>query len=93
MKNKIIEYKIKLEELKESDLNIDKSMVSKLLVMANLAELAIISNIKLSKQEIHEYFQAKASVGRYFCDWKLDWVAEGYIDIVYYIKENDLSEK
>ena len=46
MKSGIIQFKRKLEELKESDLNIDKSMVSKLLVMANLAELSIITNIK-----------------------------------------------
>ena len=40
---------------------------------------------------MEEYFQAQASIGRYFCEWNLDWIAESYYSIVQYIKENNLS--
>ncbi|MCE2743589.1 MAG: hypothetical protein LW701_08495 [Fluviicola sp.] len=60
--------------------------------MANIAELAIISNVKIKKREIDVYFSAQASIGRYFCDWHLDWVPQYYFEITKYLKKNDLYE-
>ncbi len=92
MRSRIIQFKLKLEELKESKSLIDKSMISKLLIMANISELAIISKVKIKKQEIDDYFNAQASIGRYFCDWHLDWVSEYYFEITQYLKKNNLFE-
>jgi hypothetical protein len=87
MRNRIIEYKIKLEELKESKSLIDKPIVSKLLIMINIAELAIISKAKIKKKQgIDWAFNAQSSIGRYFCDWYLDCVPEYYFEITQYLK-------
>ena len=93
MRNRIIEYKIKLEELKESKSLIDKPIVRKLLILVNIAELAILLKTKIKKKQgIDGCFNAQASIGRYFCDWYLDCVPEYYFEITQYLKKNDLYE-
>ncbi len=52
MRNRIIEYKIKLEELKESKSLIDKPIVRKLLILVNIAELAILLKTKIKKNKV-----------------------------------------
>ena len=52
MRNRIIEYKIKLEELKESKSLIDKPIVRKLLILVNIAELAILLKAKIKKNKV-----------------------------------------
>jgi hypothetical protein len=93
MRNRIIEYKIKLEELKESKSLIDKPIVRKLLILVNIAELAILLKAKIKKKQgIDGCFNAQALIGRYFCDWYLDCVPEYYFEITQYLKKNDLYE-
>jgi hypothetical protein len=91
MIEKIINYKKNLEEVKNSrdpkTTNINKSDICQILIMANLAEMCIRSDIKVPKED-RNYFEGQAFVGRYFDDWGLPWVGKEYLDIVKYIKEN-----
>lgn len=88
---KIIEFKEKLEKIKNdkssSSLKIEKGILSKILVMANIAEMCIYSNTNVPDED-RNYFEGRVSVGRYFGDWGLDWVTDYYIEITEFIKEN-----
>ncbi len=91
MLDKIKEFKRKVEEVKETHPFADKigrGSFSKLLVMANLAEMCIYSNTKVPAQD-RNYFEGQATVGRYFSDWGLDWIATDYLEICEYIKHNN----
>jgi hypothetical protein len=88
MISKIIQYKERLENLKNNHLQIDKSILCKILVMVNIAEMLIHANIYIDDSD-KKYFEGQVAVGRYFCDWNEDWVAEEYFEVVKYIKENN----
>jgi uncharacterized protein involved in tellurium resistance len=87
MIEEIIEFKRKLEELKNTTSEaIDKATICKVLVMLNIAEMVIRSNTKVEDKEKH-YFEGQAFIGRYFGDLGLDWIAEDYLKISLVIKE------
>lgn len=91
MIKKIIEFKAWLENIKNEinpeTANINKADICQILVMLNLAEICIRSNIKVPK-EFKRYFEGQAFVGRYFGDWGLLSVAQEYLEVTEYIKDN-----
>lgn len=87
MIDRIKSYKNRLEQLKDDNENIDKSVICKLLVMANMAEMVIWSKSKINEPEKY-YFEGQAFVGRYFSDWGFDDIAERYLEISEFIKLN-----
>jgi len=69
-----------------------KSDLVKQMKVANLALTVIQNNEKIEAFEV-DYFEGQAFVGRYFGDWKLDWVVWNYYEIsMYVLKYHCLSE-
>lgn len=65
----------------------------KTLIMTEVAHRSLSLETKIEQAEKH-YFNCQASVGRFFCDWKMDWVAEYFNEIsnyiaAYYWPDND----
>ena len=91
MIEKIIEFKARLEAIKNDNnsetASINKADICQILVMLNVAEMCIRSNIEVPK-EFQNYFEGQAFVGRYFSDWNLSWVAWEYLEVTEYIKHN-----
>jgi len=84
----IIDIKSKIEDVKNKQNSLlDKSSLCKILVMLNIAEMLIRSNSNINDNDKH-YFEGQAFVGRYFCDWGLDWIADDYLKISSFIKDN-----
>ncbi len=88
MIKEIVQFKRQVEDIKNeerSSTKIDKGVLCKILVMANIAEMCIWSNVKVPESDRH-YFEGQAFVGRYFDDWALPWVGEEYLKLVKFIK-------
>lgn len=49
------------------------------------------ANIKVPEED-KNYFEGQAFVGRYFGDWGLLWVAEEYLEVTQYIKDNHWNQ-
>ena len=74
-----------------------KTSIWKTLIMAEIANRSFVFNINIESFE-KPYFDRQAAVGRYFCDWGLDWIAEYYYEISnyivkYYWPDNDKDER
>jgi hypothetical protein len=61
-----------------------KSWLWKTLIMSEIAHRSLSLKIPIEQFE-KQYFDKQAAVGRHFCDWDMDWVAENYYEISNYI--------
>lgn len=61
-----------------------KSWLWKTLIMTEIAKRSVTLKIPIEQFE-KEYFNRQAALGRHFCDWGMDWVAENYYEISNYI--------
>ncbi len=77
--------RIRLEvEGNNSNPNDLKATLWKTLIMAEIAHRSFVLEVKIESFE-KPYFNRQAAVGRLFCDWAMDWVAEYYYEISNYI--------
>ena len=76
---KTIEFKERLrQELKINHPGEEMNfLLWKVLIATEIAHRSFALNVDIEPFE-ESYFDRQAAVGRYFCDWGLDWVAEGY---------------
>lgn len=84
--NLTIRFKARLRnEIEKSNSHFsDKASLWKALIMAEIAHRSFALEINIEEFE-KQYFDRQAAVGRYFCDWAMDWVAENYYEITNYV--------
>jgi hypothetical protein len=90
MIEKIIEFKRKVEELKNSKLpdgyaDPENATLCKLLVVANVAEMCIRSNTKI-EECLRPYFDGQTFVARFYGDLGYGWIVDDYYEITQFAK-------
>lgn len=85
--NLTVKFKNRLRnEIEENKFHSDdmRECLWKVIIMTEIAHRSFSLGTKIEPFE-KQYFDRQAAVGRYFCDWGMDWVAEYYFEISNYV--------